>query len=60
MRIEDIILWILFIIAILFTNSIKLNGIGIRLNFLEKKFDKLENSHIKLANDSKELKSKEK
>ena len=78
MKLKDLILWILFIIAvivslwylfgnsptleeallvliltILYATSTKISDIGSRLNLIEGRFNNLEKSFIKLANDFK-------
>lgn len=45
---------LIFILTILFTSSIKLTNIAMKLNFLEKRFTKLGDSFIKLSGDFKE------
>ena len=76
MKIEDIIIWILFIISIgvglwylfgnsptleqallvliltvVFTISINLTKVSMEIKFLKKRFNKLENSFVRLIND---------
>ncbi len=82
MRIKDIILWILFILAlsviawylfgnsptleeallililtILYGVSIKISDIGARLGSVERRFNNMERSFIKLVNDFKSIKT---
>ncbi len=47
---------LVLILTILFTSSIKLTNVAMKLNFLGKRFDRLENSFIKLALDFKQYK----
>ncbi len=85
MRIKDIILWILFILAlsvtawylfgnsptleeallililtILYGVSIKMSDIGTRLGLIERRFNNMEKSFIKLVNDFKSIKKRQK
>jgi hypothetical protein len=78
MEIQDVIIWILFVISIIvffwfvfgnsptleqallifiltvvFANSVKISSSSMRLTFLEKGFIKLNESHIRLAKDFK-------